>query len=379
MKNQSDKKGKKYVIKDHQLYTARFGVLLNLFRENSISSKKRWLVIKIFFWALLLQPFVWLQKLFYGRAVSRIKIESPIFIIGHWRSGTTHLHYLIAKDPNLGTMTNFINFMFNICLIGKDWLDYILMPLMPEKRPMDNIKMTMHSPQEEEPASGTITSATGVHAVFFPKNRNYFEKFVLFEGTTAAEKSKWGHAYHEIMQTVCYAHKGKRVLMKGPFNTSRVKELLELYPDAKFIYIHRNPYQVYSSTRKLYKTNVESQMLQDMSEQKIRDMIFEFYSRMLNKYISDRMLIPKGNLIEISYDDLSNNAMGTAEKIYQKLFIPGFDEAKPYFEAYLKSVENYEKNNFEEFEPELLERIKKEWAFSFEAWGYDLKNDTVPV
>lgn len=361
---------KTYKIKDHQLYTAKYSVLFNLFTKNKCSRKKTWLIIKIFFWATLVQPFILLQDIFYGHRISKMPIKSPIFIIGHWRSGTTHLHYLIAKDPNLGTMTNFINFMFNISIIGKGWLDYILMPLMPDKRPMDNIRMTMYSPQEEEPASGTLTDCTGVHAMFFPKNPTYFKKFMLFENITNKEKIRWQKAYHKILQTVAFAHKGKRVLLKGPFNTSRVKELLELYPDAKFIYIHRNPFNVYNSTRKLYKTNVESQMLQDMTESEIKDMIFNIYTRLLKRYIHDRTLIPDGNLIEISYDELDTEPIETVRKIYQELNLPDFDKALPHFEDYLNSVKNYQTNKFKSIEPTLEKRILSEWGFSFSEWGY---------
>jgi hypothetical protein len=40
-------------------------------------------------------------------------------------------------------------------------------------------------------------------------------------------------------------------------------------------------------------------------------------------------------------------------------------------QKYLDTVENYEKNSFKPLAPEIVERIQKEWAFSFEEWGYD--------
>ena len=40
-----------------------------------------------------------LQLIFFGRKIARTKIQDdPIFVIGHWRSGTTLLHELLVLD-----------------------------------------------------------------------------------------------------------------------------------------------------------------------------------------------------------------------------------------------------------------------------------------
>ena len=43
------------------------------------------------------------------------------------------------------------------------------------------------------------------------------------------------------------AAQNSRLLIKSPVHTGRVKLLLDLFPNAQFIYIHRNPYQVFKS------------------------------------------------------------------------------------------------------------------------------------
>ena len=56
-----------------------------------------------------------------------------------------------------------------------------------------------------------------------------------------------------FVKKISYKYIGKRVLLKSPANTGRIKEILEVYPDACFIHIHRDPYAVYQSNVKLYE------------------------------------------------------------------------------------------------------------------------------
>src|SRR5215831_1313722 len=41
----------------------------------------------------------WLQDVVYGRAIRAVELtEPPIFIVGHWRTGTTLLHEMLIRD-----------------------------------------------------------------------------------------------------------------------------------------------------------------------------------------------------------------------------------------------------------------------------------------
>lgn len=369
------KKDDTYQIKDHQLYFSHIGVLIRLFSENKISSKKRWMRFKIFFFATFTQIFMLLQQIFYAARFRKVDLKKnpPIFILGHWRCGTTHLHYLMAKDPNLGFVSNYNGFMITLGLLGRGWLDTALARFVPEKRPMDNVGMSMFSPSEEDQAVANISVTAGVHSFFFPKNRSYFNKYTTLRDASPKEKKAWQKAYDMVLRIVTVSNKGKRLLLKNPSNTARPKELAELYPDAKFIFIHRNPFDVYRSTLILQKKMTYTQYLQDMTDADIDDMIFENYSELLKAYIAKRNSVPAGNLIEISYDELNADGMATMKKVYEQLGLPAWEQAMPEMQAYLDSVENYERNVFKPLPPEIVARIQKEWAFSFEEWGYSME------
>jgi hypothetical protein len=368
------KKGESYEINNHQLYFSRLSVLIKLFRENKVSSKKRWMTFKIFFFAILTQPFIFFQRILFANRLNKINVndKAPVFILGHWRSGTTHLHYLMSKDPNFGYVTNYHGFMISINLLGKGWLDRFLARFVPDKRPMDNVSFGMFSPSEEEQSLGNLSVCSGVHSFFFPKNKTYLNRFTTFKNANEVDMTSWKKAYDYVLKIVSYSAKGKRLLIKNPSNTSRAKELLSLYPDAKFIFIHRNPYEIYQSTLVLHQKMTKYQYLQDFSEEELNDLIFYHYNEVMRAYLDKRNSIPKGNLIEISYESLSKNPLKTIEKIYNELALDGFDAALPEMKAYLETVHNYEKNYLKTLSPEIINRIQKEWAFTFKEWGYEM-------
>lgn len=372
----SSKAKKNTKLKGHLLYNALPHVWRILRSENKIEGiyKKKaayisWMVFYV------MRPLVFLQKLIFGKKIKAVDMskQQPIFILGHWRSGTTHLHYLFHKDPQFGTLSNYQSFLFNIAMLSKSWLKFILSPLMPETRPQDNVKVDPDLPAEEEQPLSVMSIRTGFHTWSFPSNRSYFDKYNTFKGITAEEKAEWQRDYNTVLQNITLFNEGKPLVLKNPHNTSRVKELLEMYPNAKFIFIHRNPYDVFVSTRHLMFRAVRAQFLEFVSHQDIEDMIFYFFTHTMKKYIAEKDLIPKENLVEVSFDQMEEDSAGQIARMYRELNLPNYDKAKPYFDEYLASVKNYKKNKFRHLRPEIQERINEEWRFAFDEWGYKME------
>ena len=57
---------------------------------------------------------------------------------------------------------------------------------------------------------------------------------------------------------------GTQYLSKNPPHTGRVRTLLEMFPNAKFIYLKRNPYTVFESTRSFFTNTIKPQQLHDI-------------------------------------------------------------------------------------------------------------------
>jgi hypothetical protein len=357
----------------HQLYVTRPGVLFKIFTQNKISRSKFGLVLRVCFFSILTWPLQLLQRIVYFFKVRKVSFEGkePVFVLGHWRSGTTHIHYLLSKDPQFGFLSNFQSFFFNISSFGYGWLDRLLSPHTVQVRPQDNMDFTVMAPQEEEQVVSNISDSASVHSFYFPHNQQYFDKFNLFEGIKEKELKNWKRAYLYVLKGITNMAKGKRLIIKNPNNTGRIQQLLALFPNAKFVYIHRNPFSVYLSTLHLYRVVLNDQSFQDIDLKMNQDMIINNYKKIQQAYLRDRHLIPEGNLVEVSYDQIGEGSLDMFKEIYQKLGLKTLDEALPKVKTYLSTIKNYKKNKFIPIEEEMVARIQKEWKFAFDEFGYE--------
>ena len=356
-----------------QFYFIKDRVWKTLLKENKVDDIYKGKVRQINFFRKLTWPFRFFQNVLFYNKINKISLDEkqPIFILGHWRSGTTHMHYVFDKDPQFGKLTNYQTFSFTTSLLSKRVVKFLLSPLMPDERTQDNVKMTVDKPGEEEQPLSVVSTCSGIHSWIFPKNRSYFDKYNLFKGISAEEKANWQKDYIKVLKTIAFSNDNKQLLLKNPHNTSRVKELLELFPKAKFIYIHRHPVDVYLSTIHLFSKVIETQFLQYATISERKEMILYYFKETLQKYLADKHLIPKENLYEVSYDDFTGNEMYHVEKIYELFHFEGLEKARPRIQSYLNSVKKYEKNKFRDVSPETEALLKKEWKFAFDEWGYE--------
>lgn len=366
-----------YEVKQHQLFISSVGLLRKLKRQNKISLERKKMFRKIWMMTIFTFPFQWLQKLIFSRRIKKISFEDnpPIFVLGHWRSGTTHLHYLLTQDDQFSYLENFQAFFFRVALISKTFMKPILNFFMPNTRPQDNIKITASAPSEEEHPLTNLTEKSGMMSMFFPRNRSYYDKYNLFEGTSAKEKKSWKRVYHWLLQNIVfYTDPKKKLLLKNPHSMGRIEVLLELYPNAKFIHIHRNPYDVFNSNIHLYKKAISTQFLQEFSDQEIEERVLYCFETSFSKFLEHWGKIPERNRVEISYQELSEQPLHTMEKIYKAIDLGDFDTVKPKLEEYLEGEENYKTNKFKEIRPDLLVAINKRWKFVFDQYGYKLRS-----
>ena len=95
-----------------------------------------------------------------------------------------------------------------------------------------------------------------------------------------------------------------------------------MFPDAKFIYLMRNPYTVFESTRNFFTNTIQPLKLQDISEKEIVDNIIKVYTDLYFRYQEDKKLIPEGNLIEIKFEDFEQNSLEMTHFLYRDLKKP---------------------------------------------------------
>lgn len=298
--------------------------------------------------------------------------HDPVFILGHWRSGTTFMHNVFSCDKHFGYNTTYQTVFPHLMMWGQPFFKKNMSWLMPDKRPTDNMELAVDLPQEEEFALANMMPYTYYNFWFLPKYmQEYADKYLLFDDITPEELKVFEETFTKLIKISLWNTHGTQFLSKNPPHTGRVKELVKMFPNAKFIYLMRNPYTVFESTRSFFTNTIQPLKLEDISNEQLVKNILSVYAKLYHKYEADKQFIPEGNLVEVRFEDYEKNAFDMTQEIYQKLSLPGFDEAKADIEAYVNKKKGYKKNKYQ-YKTETVELVEKNWSFALDQWGYKL-------
>ena len=316
-------------------------------------------------------PFTFAERaLFAVLRPSPAAIKPPIFILGHWRSGTTHLYNILAKDDQFGYV--------NPIATGMPWeilgLARMIRPLLeralPKGRFIDNIPVEPDSPQEDEIALANMTSSSFYHAIYFPAQfDSLFDAGLFLQDASQTLCQAWQKRFLYFIAKLSYQQGGRQLLIKNPAHTARIALLRRLYPKAQFIHIHRNPFEVFRSTQNFYVKLFEELSLQAYDSVDIDSVILRTYPRMMRALIQESADLPPEQFIEIAYHDLENDPLGTLARLYTQLGWTGWEENQPLFLAYLSSIQNYKKNTYRT-DPASMAVVAEAWQPFIDHWGY---------
>ncbi|OIQ37813.1 MAG: hypothetical protein BM563_07645 [Bacteroidetes bacterium MedPE-SWsnd-G1] len=352
-----------------------FPSLIRVLRVHHISPQYYLKVLFILLINLINLPFRLYEQVFINPRFRGNPIKNaPIFIIGHWRSGTTHLHNLLSQDAQMGYVTTyqsvFPDTLFN--KLGRLLFRGFMKLLIPKKREGDNVVLNPKLPQEEEFTIGHRVPLSFYLFWFFPKKSAIiFKRCIKLNGIHKENKNKWIEEYKLIISKALKNTNGDIFLSKNPPNTARIDVLLEMFPNAKFIHIHRNPFDVYLSTQNFFRKMMPHLQLENINKEEINELVIEGYNRLMQDYIKNKDLIPKDNLYELSFDDLESSSMNCLKEIYTKLQINGFDEASIRFGKYIDAMKSYKKNKLSIDQKE-LDLVSEQWAFMTSAYNYSV-------
>ena len=354
----------------HPLISSSLGNLVRLVAAYKCEARFAPRLLYLSLMTCLRQPAIWWEVAKYSERIGHQQIKDPLFIIGHWRSGTTHLHNLMSQDPQFGRVTLLQAAMPHDFLTLSGFARSRLGGMLPGKRLMDNVPVSADVPWEEEMALTSTGRFSFYHVSFFPQcMERIFDEAVLFEGGKAALQAAWKRQYLAFLRKVQFAQAGMPLLLKNPANTARIQLLREIFPGARFIHIHRNPYKVFTSTVHLYLKAQEAWGLHRTDRGRVVRHVLDSYPKLMNAFFAQRSLLSEEELADVSFRDLQEDAMGTLAFIYRKLDLPDFDVAAPRFHAYLDSQRDYRKNQLP-LTAEEREEVGCRWRGIFEQLGY---------
>lgn len=310
------------------------------------------------------------QEALYGRAIRRAEWHGPpIFVLGHWRTGTTLLHDLLICDERFGFPTTYQCLAPCHFLLSEGVMAYLERFLVPARRPMDNVKMGFGRPQEDEFALALLTGDASPYLQWaFPNHRGRYDAYLDLRDVPESVLRRWKRTFVQFLKTVSYKC-GKRLVLKSPPHTARVPLLKEMFPGALFVHIMRDPYVVFRSTVNLWRTLYAMHCLQTPDNVGLEEHVFSTYLRMYERLEEGKKLLAPGQLVELRYEDLVRDPIGELRKLYDALGLGGFERYLPRLEAYLVTIKGYETNRWT-LAPEQRAEVTRRWGDVIRRYGY---------
>jgi hypothetical protein len=352
----------------------RAGDLLRLFKRGRYNFTLNCIpdVIALWFWVPWNGVLRRISEAKYAKRAEEVKLDTPpVFILGHWRTGTTLLHDLFAEDPSLAYPTTYECFFPHHFLVSEGRLDRVFRILLPKRRPQDDVPVGFDRPQEEEFALMMLglpsPYLTMAWPRFGPADSEYFE----LKGVPEQARKSWADGFMWFYRRLVLKHGGKRLVMKSPPNTSRLALLTEMFPNARYVYLVRNPINLFSSTVKLWRALYSTQGLHNPPhlDPWLDDYVLDTLATMTDAYERDRHLVPEDRRVEIRFEDFIKDPIASMRDIYTRLGISGFEQAEPKMRAFLDARSEHSVSKYRLPEP-LRRKIVDRMGPFIDRYGY---------
>jgi hypothetical protein len=307
----------------------------------------------------------------FGARLAGVAVRPPLFILGHWRGGTTFLHNLLALDGQFAYPNLYEVFFPHTFLCTEEYRADQIAGLIPSTRLIDNMAQGLRMPNEDEFASSVSSLCSPYMLWSFPRNTAHYERYLTFRGVPEDEIERWKSAFVLFLKKLTLRN-DRPMLLKSPPHTGRIKLLLELFPEARFVHIRREPFTIFQSTRHLNGILTRSLQFQRPDPSDLDDAVIRRYRLLYDAYFEERPLIPESQFHEVAFEDLERDPIGQIGRTYEALGLDGFEAVRPRLDDYVGSLVDYRKNEYPELPAALRSRIRQEWRRSFEEWGYPL-------
>ncbi len=198
----------------------------------------------------------------------------------------------------------------------------------------------------------------------------YCDKYLTFKDITQDELDEFRKCFAQLVKISLWNTGGTQYLSKNPPHTSRIKVLHEMYPNARFVYLMRNPYTVFESTRNFFRNTIKPLQLHHIDDEELQNNILRNYMEMYHAYKEQKKHVPEGHIYEVKFEDIEKDAYGITHDIYDKLEIPGWEDAMADIEKYIGGKRGYKKNKYQ-YDPLTVSLVNEHWGEVLDEWGYE--------
>lgn len=290
---------------------------------------------------LLLAPVLWMK---FGRREPVVEhAPGTLVVLGYFRSGTTHLQYLLSCDRRFRTP------VWAQSILPHGWAAswavarFVLIPFITNSRPQDDVALGPAWPSEDDFGVSNMCLASAMPGRFLmPREYEHYSRFHALEGLSERELTRWRRAQASLLWKISRLSPRRMLLLKSPSHTARVAELRRMLGEnVKFVHISREPHEVVRSNVAMYE-RLGIYHLQHAPEDNVsRERVVREYLRTEEKFLEESADLGPDRLCRVRYQDLIADPEGTVRRIYGQLGMELTDEALESMRGYLYRVRAY--------------------------------------
>jgi hypothetical protein len=364
--------------------------MLRLARKEENRAGRR----RLFFILLVLVPVVatfhaicfFLDNILFP-GLRKVEVRTPVFIVGHARSGTTLMHRLMSKDGQ--RFSFFLLYeLFLPSLLQKKVIRFLAacdrrflgarieksIQAWEERKfaATQDMHATGLTAPEEDDFIHTFSCASGFWIVLLPYMG--LLDFYYVDQRPPQSRRRLMNFYKECVKRQLYLNGVNKIhLSKNPTFSGRVESLIETFPDARIVVLMRNPYETIPSLLKLMQRSWQLRGWEgaqlNRSLRALADQSFHTYKYPLEVLARH----PNTKQAIVDYRELVAKPKRTVEAVYAQLGFPmssEFSQVLTAEEQRAKSHETTHTYSLDEFGLK-SDEIHAALTDLFERYGWD--------
>jgi omega-hydroxy-beta-dihydromenaquinone-9 sulfotransferase len=317
-----------------------------------------------------------IQHASHADRINAVVPPPPIFLLGFWRSGTTFLHELFCCDPRFGYPSTYACLNPSHFLLTEQWFRKHK-PDEQSRRQMDDMRYSWTSPQEDEFALLSLGAPSAYQALLAPFLMSDVRTLLDLCRQPQEEQNRWSEALRYFIRLLT-VQQGKIMVLKSPPHGFRLPLLPSLFPQARYVVIERNPYEVFASNLKLWSILLDMYSLESPVANEIEKFVLEAYILHEQVLAEGARQLSTRSLARVRYEELVANPIGQMARLYAELELGDFDRVQPRLEQYVKSVVGHKRNHFR-VSPVQKERIDAAWGDLIQMKAYCWSDEYITV
>ena len=291
----------------------------------------------------------------------------PVFIVGFPRSGTTHLHNLMAASGAFASAPPVLAALpwegRTLAPVAKPFID----PYLPRTRLIDGVALGPETPTEDEVGLANLAMDSYFHAVYFPRRFAPAYREGLAGPATLARR----RAIRAYVAALGRRAGDRPLLLKNPAYTAQVGTLVDLFPKARIVHIHRDPAAVFASSRRALLRTMRELALQDFAEAEIEGAVLETYPLVMRALRTQSAALPRSRFAEVGFEELTANPRRVLRRVWEQLDLPAPPDAMDRIEAHLRDVAGFRPEG-ERLGSAELRHLRSAWPEEMALYGREV-------